>query len=82
MKKLENRTEEEEYNPYCEVCGGCGYYECDGIIAFLDKHIEGKTNCKYEASYLEDIALVFSWEKNHIKPPKKSKTGRAKRLKK
>lgn len=46
---------EEEFNPYCEVCGGCGYILCDGVADFLKHHVKGKTNCKNEASFISEI---------------------------
>jgi len=45
----------EEDNPYCEVCGGCGYIGCCGIRGFLEKHVRGKTNCKNEDGFIQDI---------------------------
>jgi UDP-glucose 4-epimerase len=44
-----------EFNPYCKVCGGCGYIGCCGIKRFLEKHVKGKTNCKHEEMFIEEI---------------------------
>ena len=53
MKKdIEN---EEDYSPYCEKCGGCGYIGCCGIRGFLKHHVEGKTDCPNEASFIMEI---------------------------
>ncbi len=49
--------EEESY--YCSVCGGCGYTGCCGVYQFLDMHVKGKTNCKNEAQFIEDIKDLF-----------------------
>ncbi len=37
-----------EESPYCEICGHCGEIGCCGIINFVENHIKGKINCKYE----------------------------------
>jgi len=47
--------DEDIYNPYCEVCGGCGCIGCCGIKRFLEKHVRGKTDCKNEDSFIEEI---------------------------
>lgn len=46
---------EEDYNPYCEVCGTCGYIGCCGIRNFINEHIEGKTNCKNEEVIISEL---------------------------
>ena len=46
-------------SPYCEVCGGCGCMECCGLERFIEKHIKGKTNCKNEAGFIDDILWLF-----------------------
>ena len=40
---------------YCKTCKGCGYIGCDGVRAFLAKHVKGKTNCLNEESFIEEI---------------------------
>ena len=40
---------------YCNKCGGCGIVACDGITAFLDTHVRGKTDCTQEASFIAEI---------------------------
>lgn len=43
-------------NPiYCPECGHCGETGCCGFIAFLEKHVRGKTNCLYEQEILNDL---------------------------
>ena len=51
---------EEDNSPYCDICGGCGYIECDSIYAFLRKHVKGKTNCKHESQFISE--LEWLWE--------------------
>ena len=53
---------EEEYNPYCEVCGHCGYIECCGIVNFIEQHIKGKTNCKNEECVIDEIISICDYE--------------------
>ena len=53
---------EEEYNPYCEVCGHCGYIECCGIVNFIEHHIKGKTNCKNEECVIDEIISICDYE--------------------
>lgn len=48
-----------EEDLYCPVCSGCGEVGCDGIRSFLEHHVRGKTDCKYEESYIEDIILAY-----------------------
>lgn len=48
---------EDDY--YCKVCEGCGEVGCDGIRGFLEKHVRGKTDCKYENEFIEDIILCY-----------------------
>lgn len=47
------------WGTYCKECGGCGEVGCDGIVAFLNKHVRGKTNCLYEEAYIEDIIQMY-----------------------
>jgi hypothetical protein len=54
-----DETDDEDY-PYCQECSGCGEVGCDGIDGFLNKHVKGKTTCKYEESYIEDIKETYS----------------------
>lgn len=43
-------------NPiYCSTCGHCGETGCCGYIAFLEKHVRGKTSCLYEEQILNDL---------------------------
>ena len=53
---------EEEYNPYCEVCGHCGEIGCCGIRNFIEEHIEGKTNCKNEAYIIQDLINLCDYK--------------------
>jgi hypothetical protein len=46
--------------PYCCECGGCGEVGCDGILSFIKHHVEGKTNCKYESSYIEEFIKNYN----------------------
>lgn len=46
---------EDDYNPYCEVCGTCGYLGCCGIRNFIEEHIKGKTNCKNENIIINEL---------------------------
>lgn len=46
-------------SPYCDVCRGCGYVECCGIVNFLEKHVRGKTNCKNEEIFIEEIIAMI-----------------------
>lgn len=59
MKKRK-KSKEEDFNPYCTVCGGCGYVMCDGVAAFLLRHVKGKTNCKHEAQFIQEIIEYIS----------------------
>lgn len=42
-------------SPYCKKCGGCGYIGCCGIRKFLKEHVENKTNCPNEHSFIQEI---------------------------
>ena len=53
-----------DYDPYCENCGACGEVGCDGISHFLEKHVRGKTDCKYEEEFLQDIIDAYWYEDN------------------
>jgi len=55
IRKKKTIKKEDIDNPYCDTCGGCGYIGCDGIRAFLMKHVKGKTNCKNEESFIQEI---------------------------
>lgn len=48
-------NKEEIESPYCEICGHCGEICCCGIRNFIDKHIEGKTNCKNEGWVISNL---------------------------
>lgn len=52
-------VEVEKESPYCDTCQGCGEVGCDGIERFIDKHVRGQTNCKYEESYIKDILQTY-----------------------
>ncbi len=54
----------EEFDPYCEVCEGCGFIGCCGIKNFLEEHVRGKTNCKNEDMFIDEI---ISWINEHDK---------------
>lgn len=49
------KMSEEDYNPYCEICGTCGYLGCCGIRNFIEEHIKGKTNCKNEDIVINEL---------------------------
>lgn len=51
----------EACSPYCDVCHGCGEVGCDGIESFLIRHVVGKTNCKHEQSYVDDIRNTYQY---------------------
>lgn len=59
MKKDIEKIVEDDESPYCAGCGGCGEVGCDGIETFLAKHVRGKTDCKYEGSYIADIIETY-----------------------
>jgi len=60
MTNKEKKGERDSVDsPYCDVCGGCGYIGCCGIERFLKKHVEGKTNCKNEKSFIKQI-IIYS----------------------
>jgi hypothetical protein len=46
---MEN-IEEEDYNPYCKICGGCGE---DGCCSALRCKFED--GCEYKQTYLNDL---------------------------
>lgn len=73
-KTIEEKAQAEidAFNPYCDVCGGCGYIGCDGVRDFLKKHVKGKTNCKNEDLFIDEII----WHIEHFDDrPKKEKHG-------
>jgi len=45
---------------YCPVCGGCGFIGCCGVEEFLEKHVRGKTNCRHEGQFIDEIKAL--WE--------------------
>ena len=49
------KEKEEEYDMYCKSCGSCGYIGCCGIRSFLKHHVEGKTNCLNEHTFIQEI---------------------------
>ena len=55
MKTKTKKEIGDDYSLYCPKCGGCGYIGCDGIRTFLKKHVEGKTDCTEEASFIQEI---------------------------
>jgi tyrosyl-tRNA synthetase len=54
---------EDDPEIYCKECDGCGEVGCDGIETFLNKHVNGKTNCLHESSYLFDIIDIYRHDK-------------------
>ena len=57
--KGERKVKKLGFDPYCNVCGGCGFIGCDGIELFLRKHVKGKTNCKVEEIFISEIINFF-----------------------
>ena len=51
----------EEYSPYCDKCGHCGFVECCGITDFLKKHVKGKTDCPNEREVLQDLITLVNY---------------------
>lgn len=51
----QNTPTEENFDPYCKKCGGCGYIGCCGIRNFIEKHVRGKTDCANEDVFLSEI---------------------------
>ena len=49
------KTKQDEDSPYCKKCGGCGYIGCCGIRRFLKEHVENKTDCPNESSFIQEI---------------------------
>jgi benzoyl-CoA reductase/2-hydroxyglutaryl-CoA dehydratase subunit BcrC/BadD/HgdB len=49
----------EDWGVYCKTCGGCGEVGCDGILDFLKDHVTGKTDCKYEEVFIDDIKETY-----------------------
>ena len=49
-----------EYDPYCKVCGHCGWIDCDGVEQFLNEHVRGKTNCAYEEEIIKQIIILWN----------------------
>ena len=50
----------EACSPYCNECGACGEVGCDGILGFIKHHVEGKTKCKYESSFIEEFIKNYN----------------------
>lgn len=48
-------AKDEDENPYCNKCGGCGFIGCCGVRDFLEKHVRGKTDCKLEGIFIDEI---------------------------
>lgn len=44
--------EEEEYNPYCEKCSGCGESGCCDALNCAYKNMQ---DCQYGETYFKDI---------------------------
>lgn len=53
-----------EESPYCDICEGCGEVGCDGIGAFLEKHVRGNTQCRYEEAFIADIIWAYKFLKD------------------
>lgn len=63
MPELEEKQlEDDEFDPYCNKCGGCGFIGCCGITEFLDKHVKGKTDCQEEDMFLQEIIMYVNGE--------------------
>ena len=63
---MEN-IEEEDYNPYCKICSGCGV---DGCCSALKCKFED--GCEYKETYLNDLreGYIFMkefYEKVYVK---------------
>ena len=59
-------NEEESY--YCEKCHGCGYIGCDGVESFLKNHVSGKTDCKHEEQFIDEIIEHFETLDKYYEP--------------
>ena len=59
----EQNMEDDIPSPYCEKCGHCGEIGCCGIKSFLEEHVRGKTDCRYEDEILEEIEVWFEMQK-------------------
>jgi hypothetical protein len=57
---MKKKIKEEDFNPYCSVCGTCGFIGCCGIRNFLLNHVVGKTNCDYEELVLSDLIITLN----------------------
>lgn len=53
-------SDEDTFDPYCNVCGGCGFIGCCGIASFLKEHVVGKTNCKNESGFVFEILEIVN----------------------
>lgn len=52
---------EEVHDGYCPVCNSCGVEGCCKLIPhFIDKHIRGKSGCKYEDEYISEIEYCYN----------------------
>ena len=59
-------NEEESY--YCEKCHGCGYIGCDGVESFLKNHVSGKTDCKHEEQFIDEIIEYINAGYDYYQP--------------
>ena len=59
---LVKELEEDIPSPYCDVCGHCGEIGCCGVSCFLENHVRGKTNCRYEDEIIDEIEEWFDME--------------------
>lgn len=54
-KELKLKEDDDLHEPYCSECGGCGFIGCCGIERFLENHVKGKTTCRNEGVFIEEI---------------------------
>lgn len=62
IKRTKKELKEMEDSMYCPVCGGCGFIGCCGVKEFLEKHVRGKTDCRNEGLFIDEI--IELWEQN------------------
>ena len=55
--------EEDDWSPYCPVCGHCGETGCCGVKCFLEEHVRGKTNCMHEDQIIDEIEEFYEYYK-------------------
>ena len=55
--------EEDDWSPYCPVCGHCGETGCCGVACFLEQHVRGKTDCMHEDQIIDEIEEFFEYYK-------------------